>query len=300
MKPSDELGVWLNNAAKYPLLSKSETLQLSTVLQDWLLEQKGSERAAMRAKNRLVKGNMRLVVKGWRLYFSYVSNNDPKLIDLLQEGSFGLIRAVERFDPKRGYEFSTYAMPWIRQSIIRWFHQKDRMMRLSSSCHETVVKVRRLQENSLKRTGKAMTMDELVTHVECGKETLEFYLERWNNTQGMSLDYLLKLGKQDDSISVIDKIADTNEYEWDYMNKSEELGEVVERLIAKADLDPMTIKVLKMKYMAEGKGKHLPTYTEISKELGLEGRKANNMALRAMEKLRAVVKQENLEASAIL
>lgn len=115
----DVVSHWLVNAARYPLLPKEEALRLGKIIQD----PKSSEPRRKRAIEKLVVHNLRLVPnvarKFCRLQRAY-SYRDAHMIDLLQMGVFGLKRAAEKYDPSRGYAFSTYAIPWIRQSINRY------------------------------------------------------------------------------------------------------------------------------------------------------------------------------------
>lgn len=115
----DSVSFWLNNAAKYPLLPKAEVLRLAKIVQD----PDSSPRCREKAVDKIVTHNLRLIPnvarKFCRLKRAY-SYRDVNLIDLLQMGVFGLRRAAEKFDPERGYAFSTYAIPWIRQSVNRY------------------------------------------------------------------------------------------------------------------------------------------------------------------------------------
>lgn len=109
---------WLDAASRYPLLTATEELILARQVQAWLQHPapcpRPVERRGQRAKRRMIEANLRLVHDGWKRFGRHISV-DP--VDLLQEGVIGLDRAVMKFDPTRGYKFSTYAYWWIRQAM---------------------------------------------------------------------------------------------------------------------------------------------------------------------------------------
>lgn len=109
---------WLRVASRFPLLTPTEELYLSRQVQEWLQHPdpvaKSVQRRGQRAKRRMIEANLRLVHNVWKRFGAYLPN-DPE--DLLQEGTIGLNRAVEKFDPSKGYKFSTYAYWWIRQAM---------------------------------------------------------------------------------------------------------------------------------------------------------------------------------------
>jgi RNA polymerase primary sigma factor len=113
---TDALQQFLNEAVRYPLLTAQEEIALA----------KRVERGDPAAKNRMINSNLRLVVSIAKRY----QGHDLPLLDLIQEGVFGLIRAVEKFDWRRGYKFSTYATWWIRQAVQRGITQRARAIRL--------------------------------------------------------------------------------------------------------------------------------------------------------------------------
>ena len=115
-----DIQAWLNAAGRYPLLSKAEEVHLGTLVQRSQQPDAtpGEIRAGARAKDRFIRCNLRLVISISKKYLPRIKSN-PALAhsDLLQEGVIGLNRAVEKFDPERGYKFSTYGTLWIRQAM---------------------------------------------------------------------------------------------------------------------------------------------------------------------------------------
>lgn len=115
----DEITIWLDSAARYPLLPKEEVLRLAKIIQN----ENSTDNARNRAVKKLVRHNLRLIPKEVRMFGgSKASYNwgGCNTMDLLQQGAIGLVRAAEMYDPTRGYAFSTYATPWIRQAVRRF------------------------------------------------------------------------------------------------------------------------------------------------------------------------------------
>ena len=115
-RTTDAMSLFLQEVRRHPLLSKDEEVELA----------KRIERGDLRAKEQLVNSNLRLVISNARKY----QGNDLPLLDLIQEGILGLIRAAEKFDYRKGFKFSTYATFWIRESIQRAIANRARTIRI--------------------------------------------------------------------------------------------------------------------------------------------------------------------------
>jgi len=129
---TDVVGHWLAAAGRQPLLTTAEEVHLGTAIrrwQDWPDGPDGApapvRRRGLRARDRMVAANLRLVVAVAGKYRARVTARRQCLSDALQEGTIGLQRGAEKFDPARGYKFSTYAYWWIRQAIQRWIDQQN-------------------------------------------------------------------------------------------------------------------------------------------------------------------------------
>jgi RNA polymerase primary sigma factor len=149
---TDALQLFFNEMRKYPLLSKEEEIELA----------KANERGDLQAKERLINSNLRLVVSNARRYM----RQDLNLLDLIQEGILGLIRASEKFDYRKGYKFSTYATFWIRQAIQRALDSKERTIRVPNQVAQRERKVMRVERELATKLGRDPTTEEVAKGAE--------------------------------------------------------------------------------------------------------------------------------------
>ena len=154
VEPSlDSLRLYLRSIGRVPLLSAEEEVSLA----------KRIERGDIAAKQHMVEANLRLVVS---IAKGYVGRG-LTLLDLIQEGSLGLIRAVEKFDYRRGYKFSTYATWWIRQAVTRSLADKGRTIRIPVHMVERLNKLIHAERRLIQQLGREPTPAELATDLEC-------------------------------------------------------------------------------------------------------------------------------------
>ncbi len=137
------------------------------------------------ARNRLVEANMRLVVNVARSYHSFLIPFE----DLVQEGSIGLIAACDRFDPTKGYRFSTYATHWIRQAISRAIDNKAHSIRIPSHVADTLRKVEKERVSHIRQTGEEPDIETLACRMQMKPERLQSYINL--STEPLSLDILV-------------------------------------------------------------------------------------------------------------
>jgi RNA polymerase primary sigma factor len=156
---TDALQLFLNEARRYPLLNKQEEIELSQAV----------ERGDLRAKERLINSNLRLVVSNAKRY----QGQGLSLLDLIQEGILGLIRAAEKFDWRRGYKFSTYATFWIRQAIQRALEQKARTIRIPTDLAQRERKVARVERELATELGREPTDEDIAERAEIEPADLE-------------------------------------------------------------------------------------------------------------------------------
>src|SRR3954447_17435104 len=149
---TDALQLFFNEMRRYPLLSKEEEIDLAQRI----------ERGDLEAKERLINSNLRLVVSNARRYM----RQDLNLLDLIQEGILGLIRASEKFDWRKGYKFSTYATFWIRQAIQRALESKERTIRVPNQVAQRERKVMRIERELATKLGRDPTTEEIAKEAE--------------------------------------------------------------------------------------------------------------------------------------
>ncbi len=156
---TDALALFLREVRRYPLLNAEEEVELA----------KRIERGDLEAKERMINSNLRLVVSIAKKY----QGHELPLLDLIQEGIFGLIRAAEKFDWRRGYKFSTYATFWIRQAIQRGLANKARTIRLPVHIGQRQRKIARAQRELAAELEREPTDEELAAAAEVTVEELE-------------------------------------------------------------------------------------------------------------------------------
>ncbi|HEX2287911.1 MAG TPA: sigma-70 family RNA polymerase sigma factor, partial [Gaiellaceae bacterium] len=144
---TDALQLFLREAGRHPLLTAAQEVELS----------KRIERGDMQAKQRMIQSNLRLVVSIAKNY----RNQGLPFLDLIQEGTLGLIRAVEKFDWRRGYKFSTYATWWIRQAVARALADKARTIRMPVHIVERLQKLNKAERILWTQLGREPTLEEI-------------------------------------------------------------------------------------------------------------------------------------------
>ena len=183
---SDTLRDYLNQIGKIPLLTVEEEIHLGRSVQalmrlleekpegPYALEEKRIIRKGQRAKERMIGANIRLVVHVAKKYIHQI--HTLTLADLIQEGSLGLIRGVEKFDPERGYKGSTYFYWWIRQGIMRAIQTYDRIIKLPTGAIETLHKVRMFSIDYQFEHGIAPSIECCAEFADVTPSTMKYYL----------------------------------------------------------------------------------------------------------------------------
>jgi RNA polymerase primary sigma factor len=156
---TDALQLFLNEIRRYPLLTAAEEVELS----------KRIEQGDLEAKERMINSNLRLVVSIAKKY----QGQELSLLDLIQEGIFGLIRASEKFDWRKGYKFSTYATFWIRQAIQRGLANKARTIRIPVHIGQRERKIVRAERELSATLGREPTDEEIARHAELPLDQVE-------------------------------------------------------------------------------------------------------------------------------
>lgn len=226
----DSVGQYLREIGRTPLLTPAEELNLAHQIQEMLSlpqdhtpEQEQVYRQGMAAKNRLIQANLRLVVSIAKKYL----NRGIEFLDLIQEGSIGLSRAAEKFDPTAGFKFSTYAYWWVRQAITRAIANDSRTIRLPIHLIEKLNKIKKVQRQLTQELRRSPLRSEVAEALSLTVEQLAALQQK-----GMAIASLDAQVHDDDSgelinflISPVDESASLEAVEL-----RERIGQLVEDL----------------------------------------------------------------------
>lgn len=272
IKINDPVRMYLKEIGRVPLLSADEEIELAKRIE------KGDEEA----KRRLAEANLRLVVSIAKRYVG----RGMLFLDLIQEGNMGLIKAVEKFDYRKGYKFSTYATWWIRQAITRAIADQARTIRIPVHMVETINKLIRISRQLLQELGREPTPEEIALEMEMSPEKVREIMKIAQ--EPVSLE--TPIGEEDDShlgdfIEDQDALAPADAAAYELLK--EQLEDVLDTLTEREE------NVLRLRFgLDDGRTR---TLEEVGKVFGVTRERIRQIEAKALRKLRHPSRSKRLK-----
>lgn len=261
----DSIQMYLREIGKAPLLKSAEEVELA----------KKIEKNDAASRKKLTEANLRLVVSIAKKYMG----RNLGLLDLIQEGNLGLFRAVEKFDWRRGYKFSTYATWWIRQAITRAIADQSRTIRIPVHMVETLNKYAQAERQLVQDLGREPLPEEIAS--EMGIEVEKVYQLKKISQETVSID--TTVGEDDEEDSKLgDFIVDDDTIMPADVAGRQILKGYVQNVLK--DLDPREQKILKMRFGLDDGVTH--TLEEVGKEFGVTRERIRQIESKALERIK--------------
>jgi RNA polymerase primary sigma factor len=261
----DSVQMYLREIGKVPLLRADQEVELA----------KRIEQGDTEARKRLAEANLRLVVS---IAKRYTGRKNLSLLDLIQEGNMGLFRAVEKFDYRKGYKFSTYGTWWIRQAITRALADQSRTIRIPVHMVETINKFTQVQRRLLQDLGRDPLPEEIAAEMELPVDKVRHIMKISQET--VSID--ASVGDDEEDSTLKDFIMDEDTITPQQAAGREILQEHVREILS--DLTPREQKILEMRFGLIDGMNH--TLEEVGREFDVTRERIRQIEAKALEKIR--------------
>lgn len=261
---ADSIQMYLREIGKVPLLSTEEEVELA----------KRKEVGDKRAERRLIEANLRLVVS---IAKKFAGSKGLSLLDLIQEGNIGLFRAVEKFEYRKGYKFSTYATWWIRQAITRSLADQSRTIRIPVHMVETINKCKQIQRSLVQSLGREPLPEEIAVEMGEDIEKIRYILKISQDTISLGTT----IGDDDEDSTLEDFIEDVKSVTPDREAALQLLKDYVHDTISK--LSPREQKILEMRFGLIDGVAH--TLEEVGQEFDVTRERIRQIEAKAIEKI---------------
>jgi len=272
---SDSVQMYLREIGKTPLLISDEEKELA----------KRIEKGDIEARNKLIQANLRLVVSIAKRYIGRSPN--LTFLDLIQEGNIGLARAVDKFDYRRGFKFSTYATWWIRQAITRALADQSRTIRIPVHMVETISKYTQMKRRLLQDLGREPLPEEIAVEMGIDVEKVRHIIKISQDT----VSFETPVGDEDEDSSLGDFIEDEKGTTPVQSAALCLLGDQIKEIIN--DLQPREQKILRMRFGLDDGVTH--TLEEVGNEFGVTRERIRQIEFKALEKIRQHQNLKKLE-----
>jgi len=269
----DSIQMYLREIGKVPLLHAEEEMSLA----------RRKEKGDKEAEKKIIEANLRLVVSIAKKFVG----KSMSLLDLIQEGNIGLFKAVEKFDPKKGYKFSTYATWWIRQAITRSLADQSRTIRIPVHMVETINKFQQVQRRLIQDLGREPLPEEIAAEMGEDIEKVRHIISISQET--ISLE--TSVGEDEEDSTLEDFIEDVKNMTPDRVAALQLLRDYVKEVIS--ELSPREQKILEMRFGLTDGVAH--TLEEVGQEFDVTRERIRQIEAKALEKIKQHAQIEKLK-----